>query len=132
MKKIDYSSHIQEDKEELKKLLKTDLCPKLKERCEILYWLKSGEVSTMKEAMVLKNRSLVHGSNLWKLYKEKGLSEYLKLNYKLRKSPLLGKESLENHLKTKGFSTINEARLWVLNISEWHDKFQSLANIVIV
>lgn len=115
MRKIDYPSNIKESKEELKQLLKTNLCPKLKERCEIIYWLKSGEVSTMKEAMVLKNRSLVHGRNLWKLYKEKGLSEYLKLNYKSRKSPLLGKKSLEEHLKTEGFSTINEARLWVLN-----------------
>ncbi len=114
MRKIDYQTEIVESIEVLEQELKKLRKLKLIERCEILIWLKKGQVSTMKEAMNLKSRSSNHGNRLWKLYKEKGLSGYLKLSYNPRKSPLADKEELEEHLSTKGFSTINEARIWIL------------------
>lgn len=114
MKKINYQLEIIESEESLKSELKKLSNSKLEERCEILIWLKSGQVSTMKEAMTLKNRSTTHGSTLWRLYKKEGLRGYLELHYKSRQSPLSGKKELEEHLRTEGFSTINEARIWIL------------------
>ena len=118
MRKIDYKTEIKESEEYLRlEYLKLET-PKLKERCEILIWLKSGQVKTMKEAMLLKNHSTNHGSNLWKKYKTEGLEKYLELHYKGRKSPLLGKKELEKHLSTKGFNTIKEAQKWILETYE--------------
>ena len=62
----------------------------------------------------MKNRSANHGSTLWKLYQEKGLEGYLKLCYKSRQSLLADKPELEEYLATKGFCSINEARIWIL------------------
>jgi transposase len=115
MKKVNYTSIIQESVSDLEELRNSFSNKKLIERCEILIWLKSGQIKTMKECMKLKSRSISHGRDLWKLYKTEGLSGYLQLNYNPQVSPLEGKTELIERLKTEGFSTINEARLWILN-----------------
>jgi transposase len=118
MRKIDYKNEILESESALREAYKKLLKPQLQERCEILIWLKTGQVKTMKEAMHLKNRSLNHGTNLWKLYKKSGLGGYLQVNYRPQKSPLWNKKEFQEHLTKEGFSTINEARLWILKTYE--------------
>ena len=114
MRKINYVSEINESVLELEQLLKEQTSSKLKERCEILIWLKSGQVLTMKAAVRLKNRTAVHGMSLWKKYKKGGITEYISLNYHSKQSQLTGKKELEEHLEKEGFRTINEARIWIL------------------
>ena len=63
MRTVDYSSLIQEDVSCLKKLLKDLSSVKLRDRCEVLIWLKSGNVSTMKQAVSLKGYSVSQGQN---------------------------------------------------------------------
>ena len=115
MIKIDYPNEIQESIEELRSLHACEVHIKLRERLEILIWLKSGKVSTMKSAMALKSRSTNHGSRLWKSYRSGGMREYLSLNYIRKRSPLADRKELEERLNDEGFSTIKEARDWILS-----------------
>ena len=114
MKRINYPEVIKESEAELKQQLRELNHPKLRERCEVLIWLKSGQVKTMKAAMSLKGRSTYHGNKLWKRYQADGLKSFLSLGYRKVRSPLADKEALENRLNEKGFSTIKEAQLWIL------------------
>ena len=119
MRLINYEKEIKETLEELQKAQKSLSSNKLRERCEILIWLKSGHLTTMKECVNLKGRSLSHGNRLWRLYKTEGLKGYLELKYLGQKSPLGSleeREELKRRLETEGFSTINEARLWILKV----------------
>ena len=111
---VNYKIIIKESESELREVSKSLSSIKLQERCEILIWLKTGQVETTKQAMELKNRSKAQGQKLWKLYKTEGLSGYLKLKYNPRRSPLEGKPELEARLKSEGFSTIKEAQAWIL------------------
>ncbi|NQZ78772.1 MAG: winged helix-turn-helix domain-containing protein [Ekhidna sp.] len=115
MRVVDYVNLIQESPEELRVLLKAEKHPKLRERLQVLLWLKSGTVSTMKEAMKLLDRTTQHGLVLWRIYKSKGLSGLLTLKTgQGRYSPLRDKPELEKKLAEDGFSTVNEARAWIL------------------
>lgn len=114
MLKIDYKNEIKESPEKLKELYKEEKNVKLKERVEVLLWLKTGKVDSMAEAMRLKSRSLNHGQNIWNLYKESGLEGCLKLKYRPQSSPLAEKPELIEKLQEQGFSTIKEASLWIL------------------
>ena len=118
MKKINYSEEIKESLELLQSSYTNLVTPKLLERCEVLIWLKSGQVLTMKAAMELKGRSSTHGQNLWNQYKKEGLEGLLNLKYKGPTSPLAGKEALKKILSEQGFGSINEARLWILQTYE--------------
>lgn len=111
---LDYPNLIQESESDLRQRYKELTNAKLRERCEVLIWLKSGRVRSMRAAMRLKSRSGTQGQKLWNLYTSEGLSGYLRLNYAGRKSALSGKEELGQRLSAEGFSTINEAREWIL------------------
>ena len=63
MRIVDYPTLIQEDVSCLEKLLKDLSSIKLQDRCEVLVWLKSGKVSTMKEAVYLKGYTVSQGQN---------------------------------------------------------------------
>lgn len=114
MRKVDYQNEISESESDLRIQYQELTSSKLQERCEILLWLKSGKVKTMKEAVGLKGRSIDYGNKLWKRYKNLGLSDCLELKYNPQKSPLLGKEELAAKLSKDGFSTIKEAQAWIL------------------
>lgn len=114
MRKIDYPNAILESESELRMKYKELTSSKLQDRCEILIWLKSGQVATMKEAVALKGRSVDYGNKLWKRYKNFGLSDCLALKYNPQQSPLSGKKELLDRLSNEGFSTIKEAQLWIL------------------
>ena len=115
MRKVDYQQEISESESELRMKYEGLTSSKLQERCEILLWLKSGKVETMKAAVGLKGRSVDYCNKLWKRYKTLCLSDCLELKYNPQKSPLLGKEELAERLSKDGFSTIKEAQSWILS-----------------
>jgi len=115
MKKIDYTKSIKESKRELDDYKKLLSHAKSEERLEILLWLKVGQVKTMKSALELKGRSREYGRVLWKNYKSKGLGYCLGVRYNPNKSPLADKEKLTEKLLDSGFSSIKEAREWILD-----------------
>ncbi|MEM9985133.1 MAG: winged helix-turn-helix domain-containing protein [Bacteroidota bacterium] len=83
---------------------------------QIFLWLKSGRVSTMKEACHLLGRTDRNGNNLWRIYQAQGLRGLLtRKKGQGRYSPLRNKPELDQKLATDGFATINEARQWILD-----------------
>ena len=115
MIKIDYPKQIKESVEELESRLKKERHPKVYRRLEILLWLKSGKVKTMKAACDLKGMNKSQGNKIWRKYREEGLESYLSMYKGIgRYSPIKDKKELQDRLSKEGFSTINEARLWIL------------------
>ena len=113
MLKIDYPFEILESESALRTLYQHASHIKIKERLEVLIWLKSGQVSTMKTAAELKRRSKTWGNNLWKTYKNEGISGYCTLHNKPQESPLVNKKALSEQLSSDGFASIKEAREWI-------------------
>lgn len=111
---INYKKEIKESFEELENRLSKLKSQKLRDRCEILLWLKSGKVRSMRQAIILKGMNKSQGTNWWKQYQKEGIDGFLKLNYKGQSSPLNEKKEFVKYLQTTGFNTINEARIWVL------------------
>jgi len=115
MQKINYPSQIKESADQLRCVLRKSTKSKVRLRLEILIWLKTGEVLTMKKACSLKGIGSRQGNNLWRQYKERGLDAFLDMyKHQGRYSPLRGKVELENRLKGEGFSSIKQARDWIL------------------
>jgi len=115
MRIINYPERIKESASELRSRLSQSIKPKVRLRLEILLWLKTSQVSTMKEACALKGLGSRQGNNLWRQYKQKGLDDFLDMYKKQgRYSPLSGKVELEKKLREEGFSTIKEAQHWIL------------------
>lgn len=113
MRKIDYTKAIKESLSELETTYKSLSNTKAQERCEVLIWLKKGEIKTMKKAIELKNKSSSQGQRWWNQYKQEGLSGFLSLKYTPQESPLKDKTELDDRLEAEGFSTIKEAKLWI-------------------
>ena len=115
MRKVDYKNLIKESEEELEEYYKKASSEKEKLRCELLLWLKSGKVESAQKAASLKGLNKYYGNQLWSKYKKEGITGFVKLKYKGQVSPLQGKQELEDHLKTGGFSSIKAAQAWILS-----------------
>ena len=85
----------------------------LKDRCEILIWLKTGAIQSIQKAAKLKGYHTHYGNQLWAKYRDGGLDEYLCLKYKGQVSPLADLEGFWTRLNKDGFSTIKEAVNWL-------------------
>lgn len=128
MRKIDYTKAIQESVTDLEKSYSELTKPKLRDRCEVLIWLKLGKVTTMMEASELKGITTMQGQRWWRQYKKEGLSSFLSSKHKGQVSPLTDKTELQDRLSKEGFSTINEARLWILQTYSIEYTENSLGN----
>lgn len=113
MKSIDYSTSIKESPEELRALLTSLTSHKLRDRCEVLLWLKTGNIATIKEAVVLKGLNPSSGYRWWRIYKHKGMKGLLRQSYQGQPSPLKEKKELDDKLAADGFATIKEAAAWI-------------------
>ena len=116
MLKINYREEIRESPSELRSIYKSLKKARLRERCEVLIWLKSGEISTMQAAMNLKGRNKSTGNRLWKLYQSEGLAGVLGTKHKGQPSPLRDKPELLSRLKGEGFSSVKQAQAWILEV----------------
>lgn len=115
MKRIDYPNLIKESVSELKGLEKKENNARLRLRIQLLRLLKSTEVKQVKQASLLLGISAKHGYQLWHRYRDKGLTEYLKLDYKPKGSKLKSPER-ERFIKCSqalGFASQGAARVWV-------------------
>ena len=115
MKRIDYPPLIKESVSELKKLEKKEKSARIRLRIVLLRLLKSKEVKELKQASSVLGISAKHGYQLFSRYREKGLTEYLKLDYKPKESKLK-QEEREKFIKRSeevGFSSQKEAREWI-------------------
>ncbi len=113
MRKLDFPNLIVETGSELRKREKKEKDARVRLRVQLLRLLKSQETASIKDACRVCGITPKHGYDLWKKYRDKGLSKYLQLNWKPRISKLnaeqqrklLARASTEN-----GFGSQQEVR----------------------
>ncbi len=116
MRKLPFPTLITESLNELREGERTEKSARLRLRIILLRLLKSGEMSSIKDACRVIGITAKRGYELWSLYQQKGFDEYLQLNYKARQTRL----SIEQqaHLIKKasdgrGFGSQQEVRRYL-------------------
>ena len=114
MKKPDYPNLIKESLPELQVLEKKQTNGRLRLRVQLLRLLKSHQVTQVKQASHLLGISHKHGYDLWQRYRNKGIQQYLTLDYKVRQ-PKLKQKDLQQVVKKaqSGFLSQREARDYI-------------------
>lgn len=110
---INYQKSIKESISALESRLKTLTSIPLRNRCEVLIWLKSGKVKSMRACMVLKNMNKSTGADWWRIYQSEGLEGLLSTHHKGRTSVLDTHKGFWQHLNSEGFASIQEAIGWL-------------------
>lgn len=113
MAKINYSSLITESESELESRLKKLSLRGLRDRCEVLLWLKSGKLTSMRACLDLKGYNKSTGVYWWKIYQSEGIDKFLTYDSFRPGSLLDNHTALWDRLGNEGFSTIKEARDWL-------------------
>lgn len=108
---------IMETAEELKHLMQTQKNPKIKERIQALYLLKSGCSKTLQEVAHCLGRSKTTVENGLTLYRKKGMLGVLAWNYKGGRPPALSEPLLtalrEQLSRPQGFKNYGEVQQWL-------------------
>lgn len=113
MRKLDFPLLIIETADDLREREKRETNARLRLRVQILRLLKSQETASIKEACRICGITPKHGYDLWHKYRDKGLSEYLRLNWKPRRAKLSDEQQsklLERVATFNGFGSQAEAR----------------------
>jgi transposase len=116
MRKLDFLNLIVETVDELRKRERREKDARVRLRVQLLRLLKSRETVSIKAACRVCRIRSKHGYDLWKKYRDKGLSEYLRLNWKPRSSKLNDEQQrklLERVGTDNGFGSQKEARRFV-------------------
>jgi len=113
MRKLDFPILIVETVDELRKREKLEQEARLRLRVQLLRLLKSQEVISIKEASRVCGITSKHGYQLWKKYQNEGLNQYVRLNWKPRRSKLSAEQQskLRERAGTdNGFGSQREAQ----------------------
>jgi len=113
MRKLDFPNLIVETVSELRKREKEEKDARVRLRVQLLRLLKSREMASIKDACRVCGITPKHGYDLWRKYRDTGLSEYLQLNWKPRQSKLSAEQQrklLERAGTENGFGSQAEAR----------------------
>ena len=116
MKKLDYPALIDASVDVLRNRERAEKNARRRLRVQLLRLLKNRESDSMKTACQICGISAKHGYQLWKKYREKGLQEYLRFDWKPR-SPKLSPEQLAKLLKraesNNGFGSQTQAQAYL-------------------
>lgn len=108
---------ISETTDELKELLKSIKEQKVKERVQVLYWLKSEQVKTEKAIANLTGKHRTTVSRWLSSYRTEGINALLRIGKSTGRSRKLNNEieqSLEKELQDEqGFSSYKEIQTWL-------------------
>lgn len=113
MRKLDFPALIVETVDELRKREKQEKDARLRLRIQLLRLLKSQETESIKDACRICGITPKHGYDLWHKYRDKGLEEYLRLDWKPRQSKLSVEQQrklLERASTFDGFASQAQAR----------------------
>jgi transposase len=116
MRKLDFPNLIVETVDELRKQEKTEKEARVRLRVQLLRLLKSQETRSIKDACRVCGITSKHGYDLWKKYRDKGLSDYLRLEWKPRRAKLSDQQQrklVERAATENGFGSQAEARRFV-------------------
>ena len=111
------TTDIVETSEELKQLMQAQKKPKIKERLQALYLLKSGCATTWQEVANCLGRSKTKIENWLTLYRKIGVFGVLAWNYRGGRPPALSELLLaalrEQLSKPQGFKSYGEIQQWL-------------------
>lgn len=113
MRKLDFPNLIAETVDELRERERREKDARLRLRVQLLRLLKSRETASIKDACHICGITPKHGYDLWHKYRDKGLSEYLQLNWKPRQAKLSSEQQtrlLERAASENGFGSQAEAQ----------------------
>jgi len=113
MRKLDFPNLIVETVSELREREKRETDARLRLRVQLLRLLKSQETASIKDACRICGITPKHGYDLWHKYRNKGWSEYLRLNWKPRRAKISDEQQsrlLERAGANNGFGSQAEAR----------------------
>lgn len=113
MRKLDFANLIVETGSELRKREKQEKDARLRIRVQLLRLLKSQEAASIKDACQICGITPKHGYDLWKKYRNKGVNEYLRLDWKPRRAKLSDAQQarlLERAGTENGFGSQAEVR----------------------
>ena len=116
MRKLDFPNLIIETVSELRKREKEEKDARVRLRVQLLRLLKSREMASIKDACRVCGITPKHGYDLWHKYRDTGLSEYLQLNWKPRRSKLNAeqqRELLARASTENGFGSQQEVRRYL-------------------
>lgn len=110
---------ITESGEQLKTLLAKQTTARGRERVQALYWLKIGQVKTLKELAVLLGRDTATIYRWFQKYKEDGLEGILEVKKGQGRKPAIPPEvmqKLKQHLEQpETFNSYGEVKTWLKN-----------------
>ncbi len=109
MRKLDFPNLIVETVDRLREREKKEKDARLRLRIQLLRLLKNQETVSIKDACRICGITQKHGYDLWRKYRDKGLSEYLRLNWKPRRAKLSNEQQrklLERVGTNNGFGSL--------------------------
>ncbi len=112
-----YHLDIEEDEKTLKQLLKAQKTASDKERIQLLYWLKSGQAKTIKQAAQLLGRHRVTAQKWLQRYRANGLEGLLEHQPRSGRPPVIpawAQQALHKRLQEpEGFNSYSEICQWL-------------------
>lgn len=133
--KVNYRAEINLTLEEIKTLLHHQKNSTNRNKIQVLYWLKNGEVETITKAAKLLGVHRITVQRWWKRYQEGGVDKLLKNQPKRGRPPAIPSEvilGIEKQLnqETEGFKSYKEIQNWVKNKYQLDVKYSTLHNQV--
>jgi len=112
-----FQIEILESQEELEKALRHAIAASSKERLQMLYWLKSGQVNSRQSLAKITGRDPATITRWLKKYKDGGCASLLEVKQAPGKEPIVAGSDLER-LKQRlqqpqGFQSYGEIRQWL-------------------
>lgn len=125
---------IKETAQELKQLLLEQKSVRIKERVQVLYWLKTQQIETALSASELIGRTYSSVKRWLRTYRQSGLDELLELKHGGGKALSLSPnilETLNNRLKQpQGFESYEAIQIWLEKTYEIELGYSTLYGIV--
>jgi transposase len=125
---------IHETQEELEKRLKAQTTASGKERLQMLYWLKKGQINSRKELVERLNRGEATITRWLKKYREGGLETLLEVKRAPGKETVVPKEAIaclqERLQQPQGFKSYGEVQQWLERECGVAAKYKTVHKIV--
>ena len=123
--KVNYRAEINLTLEEIKTLLHHQKNSTKRNKIQVLYWLKNGEVETITKAAKLLGVQRITVQRWWKQYKQGGVSQLLKNPPKTGRPTAIPSEVIQGIEKQlsrekEGRTSYREIQQWVKNLSLIH------------
>ena len=129
--KVNYKAQINLTLEEIKSLLCEQKTSTNRNKLQVLYWLKLGEVQTITKAAELLGVHRTTTQRWWKEYKQVGINQLLEQKQRPGRPPAIPSEVIQGIQKqlsqeTEGFNSYKEIQQWVKTQYQFDVKYSTL------